>query len=98
MMLFEDYLVPPSKILQHTSILQGSVYIREVLDNSNTNTCREQFRMSIDTFNSLCDTLRSRNLVLGTDKVSIEEAVGIFFMHSGACNGTKTSRQSLPIL
>lgn len=54
------------------------MYIEELLDDPNPNSCYEVFRLKRPSFILLCKTLREGNYMKDTKRVRIEEALAIF--------------------
>lgn len=64
-------------IPQRTSILQGHIYIKEVLTEPNEKTCYEVFHLKIPTF-ILVDTLKNKGLIEDTKGVRVDKTLAIF--------------------
>nr|KAJ0197218.1 hypothetical protein LSAT_V11C700380120 [Lactuca sativa] len=72
----------------HTSDCTWRMFITEVL-NGHPRHCYEMFRLNIPVFRQLCIDLATNYGLQQTQKVSIEESVGIFFMTSAhGCSNT----------
>ncbi|XP_035540302.1 uncharacterized protein LOC118344256 [Juglans regia] len=73
---------------KHNIGLRGDQYIQAVL-NGNPRTCKTMFRMEVQAFRYVCDLLRDSLIMDRTERVSVEESVGIFCLLVGHAQGQR---------
>lgn len=59
-------------------MLQGHMYVFELLSGPYPGTCYEVFRLERPNFCIICDTLREQNYIKESRGVSVEETIFIF--------------------
>ncbi|XP_035542818.1 protein ALP1-like [Juglans regia] len=72
----------------HNIGLRGDQYIQAVL-NGNPASCKEMFRMEVPAFRYVCDLLRGSLIMDPTERVSVEESLGIFCLLVGHAQGQR---------
>ncbi|XP_035544597.1 uncharacterized protein LOC118347990 [Juglans regia] len=76
------------RLPEHNIGLRGDQYIQAVL-NGNPRTCRTMFRMEVQAFRYVCDLLRDSLIMDRTERVSVEESLGIFCLLVGHAQGQR---------
>lgn len=70
------------KEVDHQSTANGMKFIDEVLNGPNER-CLDSFRMDKHVFYKLCDILQAKGLLRHTNRIKIEEQLGIFMFITG---------------
>ncbi|KAF5459897.1 hypothetical protein F2P56_019808 [Juglans regia] len=73
---------------EHNIGLRGDQYIQAVL-NGNPITCKTMFRMEVPAFRYVCDILRGALIMDPTERVSVNESLGMFCLLVGHAQGQR---------
>ncbi|KAF5466007.1 hypothetical protein F2P56_015966 [Juglans regia] len=76
------------RVPEHNIGLRGDQYIQAIL-NGNPRTCKTMFHMEIPAFRYMCDLLRQSLIMDPTERVSVEESVGMFCLLVGHAQGQR---------